>query len=180
MNFQETELAGVVVIELESYVDERGVFTRTFDAELFDAQGLNPRVTQCSNSFNPRAGTLRGMHYQLEPYAECKLVRCTRGSVYDVVIDLRRDSPTHGRWLGLELSAHNMLCALVPEGCAHGFQTLEDDSEVLYQITPAYVPDAQGGVRWDDPAFAIQWPPAPNGDGRLISARDRAFPDYEP
>jgi dTDP-4-dehydrorhamnose 3,5-epimerase len=175
--FRETEIAGVVVIELEPHVDERGVFTRTFDAELFDREGLCSRVVQCSSSFNPRAGTLRGMHYQLEPHAECKLVRCCKGCVYDVVVDLRRGVPTHGRWLGVELSERNRLCLLVPEGVAHGFQTLEDDSEVHYQITTAHAPEASRGVRWDDPAFAIRWPEPPGGE-RIMSARDRAYPSY--
>jgi dTDP-4-dehydrorhamnose 3,5-epimerase len=177
--FGSTEIAGVVIVELESFVDERGAFTRTFDADLFDAQGLNPRVVQCNNSFNPRAGTLRGLHYQLAPHAECKLIRCSKGRVYDVAVDLRPDSPTHGRWVGVELSAQNLLCALVPEGCAHGFQTLEDNCEVHYQTTSAYAPHADRGVRWDDPAFAIRWPDPP-ASGRILSARDRAFPDYAP
>lgn len=179
MIFKHTGVVDVVVIELESYVDERGAFTRTFDAGLFAAQGLNPRVVQCNNSFNPRAGTLRGLHFQKPPHAECKLVRCTKGRVFDVAVDLRPDSPTHGRWVGVELSAENMLCVLVPEGFAHGFQTLEDNSEVHYQTTCPYTPTAEGGVRWDDPTFAITWPDPPAGE-RIMSARDRAFPDYAP
>jgi dTDP-4-dehydrorhamnose 3,5-epimerase len=171
------ELPGMVIVELEPFVDERGSFTRTFDAEIFADHGLNPRVVQCNNSFNPRAGTLRGLHYQLAPHAECKLVRCTKGRVYDVAVDLRPDSPTHRRWVGVELSEWNRLCVLVPEGCAHGFQTLEDGSEVHYQTTAAYAPHADRGVRWDDPAFAIRWPAPPTGE-RILSARDRAFPDY--
>jgi dTDP-4-dehydrorhamnose 3,5-epimerase len=177
MIFNQTELPGMVVVELESFVDERGSFTRTFDADIFATQGLNPRVVQCNRSFNPRAGTLRGLHYQLAPHAECKLVRCTRGRVYDVAVDLRRDSPTHRRWVGVELTDRNMLCVLVPEGFAHGFQTLEDNSEVHYQTTSAYAPHADRGVRWDDPAFAIRWPDPPTGEP-ILSARDRAFPDY--
>ncbi len=177
MIFRETEIAGVVVIELEPSVDERGAFTRTFDADLFTREGLSSRVVQCASSFNPRTGTLRGLHYQLEPHAESKLVRCCRGRVYDVVVDLRRGAPTHGRWLGIELGERDMLCVLVPEGVAHGFQTLEDDSEVHYQITAAHVPEASRGVRWDDPAFAIRWPEPPQGE-RIMSARDRAYPSY--
>lgn len=179
MIFKPTELSGMVIVELESFVDERGSFTRTFDAELFAGYGLNPLVVQCSRSFNPCAGTLRGLHYQLVPHAECKLVLCTRGSVYDVVVDLRPDSPTHRRWVGVELSEQNMLCVLVPEGCAHGFQTLADESELHYQSTCAYAPHAYRGVRWDDPAFAIRWPDPPAGE-RTLSARDCAFPDYTP
>jgi dTDP-4-dehydrorhamnose 3,5-epimerase len=175
--FRPTELSGVVVVELEPFVDERGSFTRTFDAELFAAHGLDPRVVQCNNSFNPQAGTLRGLHYQLAPHAECKFVRCAQGRVFDVAVDLRPDSPTHRRWVGVELSAHNRLCVVVPEGCAHGFQTLEDDSEVHYQTSAAYAPEADRGVRWDDPAFAIRWPQPPAG-GRILSVRDRAHPDY--
>lgn len=177
MNFKATELPGVVLVELTPHVDERGAFTRTFDADAFTAHGLNANVVQCNNSYNPRAGTLRGLHYQAGPHAECKLVRCAKGRIYDVAVDVRRDSPTHGRWLGVELSDRNMLCVLIPEGCAHGFQTLEDHSEVHYQHTSAYAAHAGRGVRWDDPAFAIPWPDPPNGE-RIISARDRAFPDY--
>jgi dTDP-4-dehydrorhamnose 3,5-epimerase len=177
--FKETELSGVVIVELESFVDERGSFTRTFDADEFAAHGLSPRVVQCNSSANLRAGTLRGLHYQLAPHAECKLVRCTRGRIYDVAVDLRRDSPTHRRWVGVELSNRNMCCVLVPEGCAHGFQTLEDDSVVQYQTTSAYAPHADRGVRWDDPAFAVRWPDPPTSE-RILSARDRAFPDYVP
>lgn len=179
MNFKPTELPGLTLVELESHVDERGTFMRTFDAELFAAHGLDPRVTQCSHSLNLRAGTLRGMHRQLAPHAECKLIRCTRGRIYDVALDLRPDSPTFRRWAGVELSERNMLCVLIPEGFAHGFQTLEDNSEIHYQTTAAYAPESEGGVRWDDPAFAIQWPPPPAG-GRILSARDRAFPDFAP
>lgn len=179
MNFRRTELEGVVVVELEPHVDERGIFTRTFDADLFAGAGLCSQMVQCSSSFNPRAGTLRGMHYQLEPHGECKLVRCSRGRVFDVAVDLRRDSPTHRRWYGIELSARNGVCLFMPEGVAHGFQTLEDDTEVDYQMNAPYVPDAGRGVRWDDCAFAIDWPDLPAGE-RIVSQRDSSFPDYAP
>jgi dTDP-4-dehydrorhamnose 3,5-epimerase len=179
MTFRETELPGVLLVELEPYVDERGVFTRTYDAEAFAAEGFASQVVQCSNSLNPRAGTLRGMHYQLAPHAECKLVRCCKGGVYDVVVDLRRDSPTHASWFATELTDRNGLCMVIPEGVAHGFQTLADDTEVHYQMTAAYVAEAARGVRWDDPAFSIAWPDPPNG-GRIVSPRDSAFPDYLP
>ncbi len=179
MIFKATELPGLVVVELESFVDERGSFTRTFDADLFAAQGLSPRVVQCSHSSNSRAGTLRGLHYQQAPHAECKFIRCTRGRIFDVAVDLRPDSPTFRRWAGVELSDRNLLCVLIPEGFAHGFQTLEDNSEIQYQTTSAYAPHADCGVRWDDPAFGIRWPEAPLGK-RILSARDRAFPDYAP
>jgi dTDP-4-dehydrorhamnose 3,5-epimerase len=172
-----TELPGVAVVEMEPSRDERGSFARTFDAELFADHGLESDVVQCSTSSSPCAGTLRGLHYQLAPHQEGKLVRCIRGRVWDVVVDLRADSPTHCRWLGLELDADGVRMLFIPKGCAHGFQTLLDDSEVSYQMTVAYVPAAARGVRWDDPAFAIRWPEPPPG-GRIISERDRAFPDY--
>jgi dTDP-4-dehydrorhamnose 3,5-epimerase len=175
-----TELPGVAVVELEPNGDERGSFTRTFDAELFAAHGLDARIVQCNTSFNARAGTLRGLHCQAAPHEEGKLVRCTRGRVFDVAVDLRRDSPTHCRWLGLELDAAGVRSLFVPAGCAHGFQTLVDESEVNYQMTCAYVPEASLGVRWDDPAFAIDWPEPPPGGERILSPRDRAFPDYLP
>lgn len=172
-----TELPGVAVIELEPQHDERGSFARTFDAELFAAHGLDPRVVQCNTSFNARAGTLRGLHYQLAPREEGKLVRCTRGRVFDVAVDLRPHSPTHRRWVGLELDAERARSLFIPAGCAHGFQTLADGSEVHYQMTCAYDPAVARGVRWDDPAFAIAWPDPPDGE-RIVSARDSSFPDY--
>jgi dTDP-4-dehydrorhamnose 3,5-epimerase len=177
--FKPTELSDLKVVELEPFVDERGSFTRTFDAGLFAEHGFDARVMQCNHSTNPRAGTLRGMHYQVAPHTECKIVRCVRGRIYDVALDLRRDSPSFLRWAAIELSERNMLCMLIPAGFAHGFQTLEDNSEILYQNTSAYVPGADLGVRWDDPAFTIRWPEPPAGR-RILSPRDRAFPDYEP
>ena len=172
-----TELPGMAVIEFEPFRDERGSFTRVFDAEVFAAHGLDANVVQCNSSFNPRAGTLRGLHYQEAPHAECKFIRCIRGRIFDVAVDLRRDSPTHRRWVGVELSAEDELAVFIPEGCAHGFQTLVDGSEVHYQTSAPYTPAADRGVRWDDPAFAVDWP-APEGGERIISARDRAHPDY--
>lgn len=177
MNVVPTEIAGMAVLELQPLTDERGSFARTFDAELFAAHGLDGRVAQCNTSFNSRAGTLRGLHYQLAPHAEGKLVRCTRGRVFDVAVDLRPESPTHRRWVGLELDGDGLRCVFIPAGCAHGFQTLLDGSEVHYQMTAAHAPEASRGVRWDDPAFAIRWPEPP-GEERIVSARDRAFPDY--
>jgi dTDP-4-dehydrorhamnose 3,5-epimerase len=177
MIIKPTKLPGMAIVELEAFRDERGSFTRTFDAELFAAHGLDTSVAQCNSSFNPRAGTLRGLHYQLAPHAECKFVRCVRGRIFDVAVDLRRDSPTHGRWVGVELSAEDQRCVFIPEGCAHGFQTLEDASEIHYQASAAYAPHADRGVRWDDPALAISWPDPPAGT-RILSVRDRAFPDY--
>ena len=176
MIFTETPLAGAFVIQIERVSDERGSFARTFDAEEWRSRGLNPEVAQCSVSFNARNGTLRGMHYQADPWAECKLVRCTRGAIYDVVIDLRSASPTFSRWFGVELTEENDRLLYVPEGLAHGFQTLADATEVSYQISQVYVPEAAHGVRWDDPAFAVEWPAF--GGERVISARDRSYPDF--
>ena len=178
MQVRETPLAGAWLIELDLHADERGWFARTFDSEEFEARGLNPRVVQCNASFNPTRATLRGMHYQAEPHGESKLVRCVRGSVYDVALDLRGDSPTFCRWHGVELSAENHLALYIPAGMAHGFQTLTDDCEMLYQMGHRYVPDAGRGVRWDDPAFGIEWPAAPVE--RSISEKDLSYPDFDP
>ena len=175
MKFTETPLAGAWVIELELMRDERGFFVRTFDAEVFRQRGLDSTVVQCNTSFNERAGTLRGLHYQAEPDAECKLVRCTRGVIYDVIVDLRADSETYCRWFAVELSPDNAHVLYVPKGLAHGFQTLADASEVAYQMSHVYVPAQARGVRWDDPAFEIEWPEAE----RTISDRDRAYPDFK-
>jgi dTDP-4-dehydrorhamnose 3,5-epimerase len=172
----DTPLPGAYVIELERLEDDRGWFARTFAAEEFAAQGLNPAVVHCNVSFNSRAGTLRGMHYQVAPHAECKLVRCTRGAIYDVIVDLRADSATYLRWFGARLDADEGRSLYVPEGFAHGFQTLVDESEVLYQMSHEYAPAHARGVRWDDPAFAIEWPEAE----RTISERDRTYPDFIP
>jgi dTDP-4-dehydrorhamnose 3,5-epimerase len=166
-------------VHVEPQRDERGWFARTFDAELFRAAGMDPAVVQANVSANARAGTLRGLHWQAAPHGEGKLVRCQRGAIFDVIVDLRPESETHLRWLGVELTAGDGLQLFVPEGFAHGFQTLTDDSEVHYQMTTAYVPEAARGARWDDPAFGIAWPDPPPG-GRTISERDRAHPDYAP
>lgn len=178
MRFIETPLNGAWVVDLDLLGDERGWFARTFDAGEFAARGLNPAVVQCNASFNARRGTLRGMHYQAEPHGESKLVRCVHGAIFDVAVDLRGGSPTLRRWHGVELSADNRLAFYIPPGLAHGFQTLSDDAEVLYQMGNPYVPEAARGVRWDDPAFAIQWP-EPDGE-RIVSERDRAFADFRP
>ena len=140
---------------------------------------IRDRVSHCSASFNARAGTLRGMHFQAEPHAEAKLVRCTRGAIYDVIVDLRRDSEAYCRWFGIELRAGATASLFVPAGFAHGFQTLADDAEVAYQMSYPYVPEAASGVRWDDPAFGIAWPDPPAG-GRTITERDAAYPDFRP
>jgi len=176
MRFVETPLPGVWVIEPDRLADERGWFARTFDSDEFRARGLNPAVVQCNSSYNARRGTLRGMHYQAEPHGESKLVRCVRGAVYDVAVDLRGDSPTLRAWHGVELSAENGRALYISAGLAHGFQTLSDDTEMLYQMGHPYVPEAARGVRFDDPAFAIEWP-APDGP-RIVSERDACFPDF--
>lgn len=176
MRFVETPLPGAWVIEPEPIEDERGSFARTFDADEFRERGLNAEVAQCSASFNRLAGTLRGLHYQAEPHGESKLVRCVRGSIFDVAVDLRRDSPAFCRWHAVELSAQNGRAFYIPPGLAHGFQTLTDEAEVLYQMGNPYVAEAARGVRWDDPAFAIEWPQL--AGERIISERDRTYPDF--
>ncbi|MFI4989728.1 MAG: dTDP-4-dehydrorhamnose 3,5-epimerase [Solirubrobacterales bacterium] len=177
MRLLETPLGGAWVIELDLLGDERGWFARSFDAEEFQARGMNPATVQCNASFNAREGTVRGMHYQAAPHRESKLVRCVRGAIFDVAVDLREDSTTYCAWHAVELSADNRLAYYIPEGLAHGFQTLTDDCEVLYQMGSAYVPEAARGVRWDDPAFAIQWPTP--GRERTISEKDQAYPDLQ-
>lgn len=173
MIFQETKLAGACVIEVERLADERGFFAGTFDENEFAARGLKSRIVQSNISFNTHAGTLRGMHYQAAPVEQPKLVRCTRGSIYDVIIDLRPGSRTRFQWFGIELSAENRRMLYIPAGFAHGFQTLEDESEVVYEMFAPYAPDCARGVRWDDPAFAILWPAAE----RIINERDRSYAD---
>jgi dTDP-4-dehydrorhamnose 3,5-epimerase len=178
MIFDETPIPGAWVIDVEPASDERGDFARVFDVDAFADHGLSTDVVQCSSSLNLRAGTLRGMHYQAGAAAECKLVRCTTGAVYDVIVDLRPSSPAHARWHAVELTSERRNALYVPRGVAHGFQTLADRSEVLYMIDRRFDPAAARGVRWDDPAFAIEWPAPPRE--RIISARDRGFPDYAP
>lgn len=177
MRFEQTPLPGAWLIELDLLGDERGWFARTFDAAEFVQRGMNPAVVQCNASFNPQRGTLRGMHYQAEPHGESKLVRCVRGAIFDVAVDLRAGSPSFRRWHGVELSAENRLAFYIPAGLAHGFQTLTDDAEVLYQMGDPYVPESARGVRFDDPAFGIDWPSVQAGL-RIVSERDRAFPDF--
>jgi dTDP-4-dehydrorhamnose 3,5-epimerase len=173
MIFRETDLDGVVVIDLEKIEDERGYFARTWCwKEFFDA-GLETTFVQCSVSHNRLRGTLRGMHFQVAPSAEGKLIRCTRGRVFDVAVDVRPGSPTRGNWVSVELSADTGRMIYISEGFAHGFQTLEDGSELFYQMTAAYDAKAARGLRWDDPALAIAWPiPEPT----VLSARDRTLP----
>ena len=177
MIFLTTPIDGAWVVTPEPIEDQRGLFARTFCTEEFAARGLDTRVAQCNTSFNDRAGTLRGLHYQAEPDGEAKLVRCTQGAIYDVAVDLRPGSPTFRKWFGVELSAANRHAFFIPEGCAHGFQTLQDASEVLYQMSTPYVPGAGRGVRWDDPGFGISWPEPPAG-GRTMAERDAGYPDF--
>jgi dTDP-4-dehydrorhamnose 3,5-epimerase len=173
--FAETPVEGAWMVAPERAEDHRGFFARTWCAEEFAAHGLVDRWAQCSVSFNDRRGTLRGLHYQRAPHAEVKLVRCTAGALYDVVVDLRPSSSTYLKHVAVELNASNRLMVYVPEGCAHGFQTLQDGSEVFYQISAPYSKEHAAGVRWDDPAFGISWPyPDP-----IMSDRDRDYPDFQ-
>jgi len=176
MIFIETKLPGAFVVELKRLDDERGFFARSWCAEEFAAHGLNPRLAQCNVSFNKRAGTLRGLHFQRPPFEEAKLIRCTAGGIYAVMVDLRPTSPTRKQWVAAELSVENHRMLYIPEGFAAGFQTLFDNTEVFYQMTESFHPEAGGGVRWNDPAFAIEWPEA----DRTIAARDREYADFEP
>jgi len=173
--FTETELPGVVVVELEKLQDERGFFARSFCSEEFAGHGLVSHFPQANISYNREKGTLRGLHYQADPKPEPKLVRCTRGAIFDVAVDLRSDSPSYCRWTARELSADNHLGLYIPAGCAHGFVTLEDDSEVSYLMGESYHPGLARGVRWNDPAFAIDWPLAP----AVVSERDAGYPDFK-
>lgn len=173
MKFQPTELPGAYLVEPELVSDERGFFARTWCRQEFAERGLRDQWVQCSLSHNHRRGTLRGMHYQRAPHQEAKLVRCVRGAVYDVILDLREDSPTRRQWQAFELTADNHRMLYIPEGVAHGFQTLEDESQLFYMISNWHDPPSAAGVRWDDPAFGIRWPLPVS----VISSRDRHFPD---
>lgn len=174
MIFVPTALPDAFIIEPERLEDERGFFARTWCAREFEAHGLSPRLVQCSVSFSKRRGTLRGMHYQVAPLRETKLIRCTRGAIHDVIIDLRPTSPAYKRHVAVSLTGESRRMLYVPEGVAHGFQTLVDDTEVIYQTSEFYSSDHARGVRWNDPAFAIAWPP----DDRVINDRDRSYPDF--
>lgn len=174
MKFIETKVSGAFLLDIERKRDERGYFARTFDRSEFRRRGLASSFAECSVSFNERRGTLRGLHYQARPHAEAKLVRCTRGLIHDVILDLRPRSPTRGRWHAVELGAENGRLLYIPEGVAHGFLTLEARSEVYYEISVPYDPGSARGVRWDDPAFGIRWPSRP----AVVSERDRSYPDF--
>jgi len=175
MTFHETKISGVFEIRVEAKIDDRGFFARSWCRNEFQAHGLNPSLVQCNISFNKRKGTLRGMHYQAPPYAEAKLVRCTRGAIYDVVVDLRPQSSTFKKWVAVNLTAENRHALYIPEGCAHGFLTTKDETEVFYQMSEFYKVESARGVRWDDPAFRIQW----SQTVEVISERDRSYPDFE-
>lgn len=174
MIFRETALQGTFIIEPEIKQDERGFFARTWCADEFVEHGLNPKILQCSVSYNKKKGTLRGMHYQVAPHEEVKLVRCTRGAIFDVVIDLRPASRTYAKHTSVVLTEANHLLLYIPEGCAHGYQTLEDNTEVFYQISQTFHPESARGIQWDDPYFDIPWP---EGD-RIISPKDRQYPIF--
>jgi dTDP-4-dehydrorhamnose 3,5-epimerase len=191
--FSETRLKGAYLIELEPIEDSRGSFARSFCQKEFGLHGINMNIVQCNISYNRKAGTLRGMHYQAAPYEEAKLVSCTKGAMYDVIIDLREDSATYCRWIGVELigpGSQYTLCSepegkdfqplarrmlYVPKGFAHGFLTLEDDTHVFYQMSEFYTPGQARGIRWNDPVFGIAWP----GEVKVISDRDKRYPDFD-
>lgn len=174
MHFTELPLPGVFIVAPERHIDRRGYFARTFCHDEFVSQGLAGQFVQCNTSYNSRRGTLRGLHLQGPPHEEIKLVRCTRGAILDVVLDLRPGTPTYGLWHTVELSAENGLALYIPYGFAHGFQTLSDDTEVFYQMSERYHPESACSVRWDDPAFAIEWPIRPP----ILSDRDATYPNY--
>jgi len=172
MIFKETELKGAYSIQLEQKQDERGFFARSFCREEFRQQGIDFNITQSNISFNKNKGTLRGLHYQISPHEEAKLVSCPKGAIYDVIIDLRLHSPTYCKWLAIELSAQNYTSFYIPKGFAHGFLTLAPDTVVLYQMSEPYYPESSRGIRWNDPAFLINWP----SDKQIISTKDKAYP----
>jgi dTDP-4-dehydrorhamnose 3,5-epimerase len=176
MIFHETHLPGVFIIEPELFTDNRGFFACAWTAKEFEQHGLNPALSQCNISFNGRRGTVRGMHFQRKPHEETKLIRCTRGAIYDVAIDLRPDSPTRHQWLGASLTSDNHRMLYIPEGFAHGYQTLTDDTELFYQLSEYYHPESADGVRWDDPAFRIDWPLPVS----VIADRDANYPLLKP
>ncbi len=176
MIFRETALKGAYVIEPERKEDERGFFARTWCREEFAFHGLSTTLVQCNISYNHKRGTLRGMHFQKAPHAEVKLVRCTAGAIFDVIVDLRPSSSTYTKYVSVVLSSVNRHMLYIPEGMAHGFQTLEDSTEVFYQMSHRYEGSSAGGVRWNDPQFRIAWPP----DMRIIAERDQQYPDFMP
>lgn len=175
MIFTETKLKGAYIVDLEPIEDERGFFARAWCKNEIERCGINSNVVQCNISLSKRKGTIRGMHYQKRPYSETKFVRCVRGVLYDVIIDLRKESQTYGKWIGIELSEKNGRSLYVPEGFAHGFQTLTDNVYAFYQVTEFYTPGAERGIRWNDPKFNIDWPIRQH---TIISEKDKAWGDY--
>jgi dTDP-4-dehydrorhamnose 3,5-epimerase len=174
MKFTETKLKGSFIIEPTKLNDDRGFFTRVWDKKIFHEMGLNSKLEQCNVSLSKKKGTIRGMHYQIEPYQETKLVRCTRGKIYDVIIDLRPNSKTFKEWIGVELTFLNHKILYVPKGFAHGFQSLEDNTEIFYQVSQSYTPNAEKGINWKDDAFNISWPLEPT----VISQKDSSWPKF--
>lgn len=177
MIFKETKLQGAFVIAIEKRQDERGFFARAWCKKEFEAHGLNVHLVQANLAFSQKKGTLRGMHYQVSPYEEAKLVRCIKGAIFDVAIDLRPDSATYKSWVGVELTDDNHKMLYIPENFAHGYQTLTDNAEVFYQVSQFYSPESERGVRWDDPAFGIKWPET---DDVVVSEKDKNWPGYLP
>lgn len=173
MIFTESKLKGAFIIEMDKKSDDRGFFARTWCKNEFEIQGLSTHVVQVNLAFNEKQGILRGMHYQISPYAEVKLVRCTRGALYDVIIDFRQSSPTYKQWIGVELTQDNYTMLYVPEGFAHGYQTLQAHTEIIYQVSQFYTPNSEAGLRWNDPSLNIVWPET---EERIISPKDQAWP----
>lgn len=176
MLFKEAKLKGAFIVELEPIEDERGFFARSFCKKEFEKWGLNPNIAQCNVSYNKKKGTLRGMHYQVAPHEETRMVSCTSGTIYDVIIDLRPDSPTYCKWMAVELNANDHKMFYIPEGFAHGFQTIEDNTTVFYQMTEFYHPKSAKGIRWNDSAFQINWPIIK--EDIIISEKDRSYTDF--
>jgi dTDP-4-dehydrorhamnose 3,5-epimerase len=177
MIFTAAKIPGAWIVDVDPRSDDRGFFARAWCLREFEAHGITLPPVQTNLSYNHRAGTIRGLHYQRDPHAEAKLVRCIAGAIYDVMVDLRPDSPTHGQWFGIELSVRNRRMLYTPQGCAHGYQSLTNGAEVLYSASEYYVPGFEGGLRWDDPTLAIEWPIR---DGVIVSAKDASWPDFVP
>ena len=175
MLFIETKLKGAFVIELEKYSDDRGFFSRAWCQKEFKEQGINSRFVQANIGFSKNSGTIRGIHYQIAPFEEAKLVRCIRGAIFDVVLDLRPELPSFKQWFGVELSDENRKMLYVPEGCAHGYQALVDNTEVFYQVSQVYSPESERGIRWNDPEFDIEWP---IDEDLVISEKDQNWSDF--
>lgn len=175
MIFKETNLKGAYILEIQKIEDDRGFFGRSWCAKEMESHGLNINIRQTNVSYNKLRGTLRGMHYQKPPFKECKVVRCTKGAIFDVIIDLRPDSPTYREWFGVELTSENHKMIYIPEDFAHGYITLEDHTEITYMVSEFYAPGYEGAIRWDDPKFNIQWPILP----QVISAKDKGIPNFD-